>query len=281
MTLSVIIPTFNEKRYIVGCLNSLLAQSLKPKEIIIVDDGSSDKTLNVLSGLRITNYELRILSQKHKGAGAARNLGASKATGNILVFVDADMDFDPNFLRSLVDPIIHRRAKGTFSKDEYVKNWSNPWAKAWNYCRGLKEHRAIPSSYPNTAPVFRAILKKEFIKVGGFDEKRGYDDDWSLSEKLGVKAVNAPNAVYYHHNPDSLTAIFIQARWQGSRKFKFGTIGKIFHLIRSLLGLGFFLSPLWVAVRFRHPPSFLAKIIFEIGFDTGIIRAAISGRTSK
>lgn len=281
MNISVIIPTFNEKRFIAACLNSLKTQSVTPQEIIVVDDGSEDATLKVLSQLQITNDKLHILKQDHKGAGTARNNGAKAATGDILVFVDADMEFAPDFLKHLVVPIIHHQAKGTFSKEEYVKNWSNQWAKAWNYCRGLNDNRAIPQSYPDTAPVFRAILKSEFMKVGGFAASRGYDDDWSLSEKLGYQAVNAPRTVYYHANPDSLKEIFIQAKWQGSRQFKFGPIGKFIHLTRSLIGLGTLLSPLWVAVRFRHHPSFLAKIVYELGLDVGIIRTAITGRTSK
>lgn len=281
MTTSVIIPTFNEKRFISRCLNSLLAQSIKLKEIIVVDDGSTDGTTTVVSNITSKVTDLKYFHQSHQGAGTARNLGSKSATGDILVFVDADMEFDQDFLKELIAPIIHHRANGTFSKEEYVKNWSNSWAKGWNFCRGLGDNRAIPQSYPDTAPVFRAILKSEFIKAGGFDARRGYDDDWSLSQKLGYQATHAPGAIYHHSNPDSLKEIFTQARWQGSRQFKFGPTGKLIHLIRSLFGLGTLLSPLWVAVRFRHPPSFIAKIVYELGLDIGIIRTAITGRTSK
>lgn len=281
MTISVIIPTYNESRHILSCLTSLGEQSLTPNEIIVVDDGSTDRTSEIVSNLKSKILNLKSLHQRHRGAGSARNLGGSYADGDILVFIDADMEFDKDFLKKLTNPIRRKNAQGTFSKEEYIKNWSNPWAKAWNYCRGLKHDRAIPKSFPRESPVFRAILKSEFVRSGGFDETRGYDDDWSLSEKLGYQAVNAPDAIYYHHNPDSLSEIFFQARWQGSRQFKFRLIGKFIHLARSLFGLGTLLSPLWVAIRFLHPPSFLAKIVYELGLDVGIIRTAITGRTSK
>ena len=74
--ISVIIPTYNEESVILECLNSLSKQSLRNFEIIVVDDGSTDKTLQVLSDLRSKIYDLRILRQEHKGAGAGKKLGS-------------------------------------------------------------------------------------------------------------------------------------------------------------------------------------------------------------
>src|SRR3990167_5069479 len=99
--ISVIIPVYNEEKVIGRCLESLACQTLKLKEIIVVDDGSSDKTLQVLSNFQFSIFNFQLLQQRHKGAGAARNAGAAKATGEILVFVDADMRFHPKFLEEL------------------------------------------------------------------------------------------------------------------------------------------------------------------------------------
>ena len=90
MKISVIIPTYNEESVILDCLRSLASQSLKDFEIIVVDDGSTDTTVEKLE-------DVMVLHQNHLGAGAARNLGAKQAKGDILVFVDADMTFDRNF----------------------------------------------------------------------------------------------------------------------------------------------------------------------------------------
>ncbi len=274
MTISVIIPTYNEAKYIGQCLISLGRQSLKPQQIIVIDDGSTDDTLKILHSLKPKISNLKLLRENHQGAGAARNFGAKNTTGEILVFVDADMEFDPKFLKNLVAPIIEGEAKGTFSKDELVKNWENPWARGWNYCLGLKTNRIIPSSYPDTAPVFRAILKSEFSEVNGFDENRGYDDDWSLSEKLHYPAQKADNAIYYHNNPDSPAEIFLQAKWRGIRKYKWGIIGK-------LAAICFIPLHLWQSLFFPLPYSFIARIIYETGIWTGIISSFINPKTSK
>src|SRR5258708_287940 len=103
----------------------------------------------------------------------ASNLGAKQAKGKILVFVDADMTFHPNFLQKLIEPILKEKAQGTFSKDEYVSNWENIWAKCWNINEGLPPKRRLPLSKPNHQKVFRSILKSEFDRVGGFS-KGGY-----------------------------------------------------------------------------------------------------------
>jgi len=81
---SVIIPVYNEEKVIADCLKSLTKQTYKPLEIIIIDDGSTDKTLQVLSEFRIArlervssrkaNFEFRISHQHHSGPGSARNL---------------------------------------------------------------------------------------------------------------------------------------------------------------------------------------------------------------
>ncbi len=101
MKISVIIPVFNEETVIRECLQSLFEQSVEPQEIIIVDDGSTDSTIEKIQELQKTNKNVWILSQKHQGPGLARNFGAKNATGEILVFVDADVTFDSSFIKKL------------------------------------------------------------------------------------------------------------------------------------------------------------------------------------
>jgi len=215
---SVIIPAYNEEEDIEKCLGSLTVQTLKSIEIIVIDDGSTDNTQK-----KTTKFSVKFLQQNHKGPGVARNLGAKRAKGKILVFVDADMTFDKNFIKDLVSPIIKGRTIGTFSKNEMNANKENIWSKFWNINRGWPVDRLIPENYPPTAPVFRAILKSEFNRVGGFETGGEYTDDWSLSKKLGKKADLAKGAVYYHKNPENVSEVWKQARWIGKNKFISGT----------------------------------------------------------
>lgn len=233
--ISVIIPVYNEERTIKACLESLGNQSLPPQEVILVDDGSTDKTLKILSKIRIITVikVIKVIRQKHLGAGAARNAGAKRAKGDILVFIDGDMRFHKTFLEDLTSQIKEGKTEGTFSKLEMIANWNDVWARFWNYRRGLMEPRAVPRDYPDESPVFRAILKNEFERAGGFDEKKGYNDDWSLSERLGYKAVET-KAMFYHSNPESLAEAMRQTRWEAKRKYKCGILGGLGNLGKGL-----------------------------------------------
>lgn len=277
--ISVIIPTFNEQTTIASCLQSLQQQTQLHLEIIVVDDGSTDQTISRAKQL-ISGNQIKIFRQPHQGPGTARNLGAHKSRGDILVFVDADMTFDPQFIAKLVQPILNRKTIGTFTKDERVSNSDNPWANSWSLLRGFKSGHMHPENYPDHQPVFRAIMRQEFVKVGGFDINRGYDDDWSLSEKLGKKATLVSGAIIYHTNPNSLQEIFTQSRWMAKRRYKYGLLGMLIALFRASLPISLMISTI-MATKHTNSHLFLSKLVSDTGIYVGIIQLLLTGSTSK
>jgi len=277
---SVVIPVYNEEAVIGDCLKSLEKQTYEDFGVIIIDDGSTDKTLDILSKLQTTNYKLQILKQKHKGPGAARNLGAKGTRGEILVFVDADMTFDKDFIKKLVEPINKGEEKGIFSKEEYVSNWENIWARCWNINEGWPEKRRHSKDYPDSQKVFRAILASEFKKAGGFDPKAGYMDDWTLSEKLGYEAKNAPGARFYHRNPESLCEIFKQAKWVAKRRYKAGVLGYWIAAIRASLPISLVVA-LFKSVVNLQPAFFIFKVVYDAAIFIGILEYVILGKVLK
>ena len=280
MKVSVIIPVYNEEKNILDCIKSLSKQTMKDFEVIVVDDGSIDGSLAAMRNFQFSNFNFQILEQKHKGAGAARNLGARNASGDILVFVDADMTFDRNFVKMLVKPITKRKTIGTFSKEEYLANPDNIWARCWNYNRGLPPEAMHPASYPDAQKVFRAILKPEFDKAGGFDENVGYTDDYSLSDKLGEKAVVAKGAVSYHKNPDSLKTVFVHSKWMAKRRYKLWGFGYLVGLLRVSPPLSFG-NAIIKSVILRLPLFFVFKLVSDLGQFIGILEYVLYGKTSK
>ena len=90
MFLSVIIPVYNVEKYLTECLDSVYSQTLKDIEIICIDDGSTDISLEILKEAAAKDPRLRILRQQNRGAGAARNYGIREAQGRYLFFADAD-----------------------------------------------------------------------------------------------------------------------------------------------------------------------------------------------
>ena len=87
---SVIMPVYNGETYLRQCLDSVVNQTLKEIEIICVDDGSSDRSVEILKEYAAKDERVMVLQQANAGAGAARNNGLSKASGKYLSFLDSD-----------------------------------------------------------------------------------------------------------------------------------------------------------------------------------------------
>lgn len=99
--ISVILPVYNEENYLHQCLNSLCLQTLTDIEIICIDDGSTDKSLEMLRNFEKKDDRVKVLTQKNQYAGVARNNGMKSATGKYLIFLDSDDFFELDMLEKL------------------------------------------------------------------------------------------------------------------------------------------------------------------------------------
>lgn len=278
--ISIIIPAFNEEKAIGECLSSLLQQTYKDLEVIVVDDGSTDGTKSIVREF----VKVRLLTQDHLGAGAARNLGAKESKGDVLVFVDADMTFDKKFVEQLTKPIRAGRTIGTFSKNEMVENKNNVWSKCWNINKGLPTNRMHKKNYPDKQKVFRAILKKEFKKAGGFD-LIGYLDDYTLSEKLRVEAIAVEGAFFYHKNPGTLKEVYQQARWVGKsehkrRKIKDEKVMRLISIVRYLPPFTL-INGLRKAMFYKLPRFLIFKVVYDVAIEISLLKSFINEQKYK
>lgn len=138
---SVVIPVYNAERYINECIDSLLEQTLKDIEIICVDDGSKDNSLELLNQYAERDGRIKVVSQTNQGAGPARNKGMELASGKYLSILDADDFFVPEMLEKAV-------AKAEEELSEIVV------FGAWNYSDAT--HVTSPK---------RAVLRTDLINV--------------------------------------------------------------------------------------------------------------------
>ncbi len=277
---SIIIPTYNEDKNISSSIKSLLKQTYQAKEILIVDDGSVDQTCNIVHQIiQLNNSKIKILTQPHSGPGEARNLGASKSKGEILLFLDADMTFDSGFIENLTKPIRKNKTIGTDSQDEFLANPVNFWARCWNMGRfaaaGNFTDEYLVSMVPNKenyGGIFRAIKTNEFKRVGGFSPGGDYSDDETLSKKLGFRAMIVDGAKFYHKNPDCLKEVWQRARWIGSGKSfnqtkdqQYLNLIKFFPLLSVIKGL-------IIGLRFSYLPFVFFKVIYDTAIWTDVMR---------
>lgn len=205
--ISVIIPTYNEERYISKCLETILNQTHKSYEVIVVDDGSIDNTVEVIK--KFIPEGVQFYQKNRGGPASARNLGAEKAKGDILLFLDHDMYFSKSFIEDLVRPIKEKGVVGTAPIDRYIANKENRWAPLVDLLMGFD--KLDLEEGPNRSNIFRAIKKDIFFSVGGFDSI-GYNDDETLKRKLGTGSY-AVRAKYWHYNPEDLLDIYKKMNW--------------------------------------------------------------------
>ena len=100
---SVIIPVYNVEKYLKKCLDSIFNQTLKDIEVICIDDGSNDSSLEILNEYQIKDKRLKVISQKNEGAAVSRNKGMDLAKGEYISFVDSDDWLELNALEKLYD----------------------------------------------------------------------------------------------------------------------------------------------------------------------------------
>lgn len=214
MFFSVVIPTYNRKPILEKCLRALERQKLSDTsviegyEILLVDDGSTDGTLEWLKQQAASFTHVVALSQNHQGQATARNLGVQQAKGEIIVFVDSDVVVTENFLQAHANVLVQGNPQGepVFSYGRIVNtfNFDNPTTEPYK----LTDFSA---AYFDTCNV--AIARKWLEKAGLFDpEFKQYGwEDLELGvrlKQLGLKLIKCPEAVGYHwHLPFSLEQI--------------------------------------------------------------------------
>lgn len=114
--ISVIIPVYNGEKYLPQCLDSLINQTFKDFEIICVNDGSTDKSLEILGEYSQKDLRVKIINQKNSGAAEARNNGLANASGDYLSILDCDDFFDLNMFELLYNHAVKYDAEITFCK---------------------------------------------------------------------------------------------------------------------------------------------------------------------
>ncbi len=133
MKLSVIIPAYNERATIAELVRRVKEADI-PKEIIIVDDGSTDGTRDIVQGLK--DEETRIVYHPYnRGKGMAIRTGIKQARGDIIVIQDADLEYDPNDYHKLIEPIIEGKAKVVYGSRFLA---SSHQRRSWSHYLGIR-----------------------------------------------------------------------------------------------------------------------------------------------
>ena len=230
--ISVIIPTYNRDKFILECVQSVLAQTLPAREIIIVDDGSTDATYNILRDLgfnSITTHKsvLRYFSQQNRGVSSARNLGIKEARSEYIALLDSD----DLWLKSKLDRQI--RAFQNDKQSTRLCHTDEIWIRNGVRVNQHKKHKKYGGNvFKNClklcciSPSSAMIHKSVFTDFGFFDEDLPACEDYDFwlrySAKEDVNFVNEPLIIKKGGHSDQLSG----ANW-GMDRFRIYSIEKI------------------------------------------------------
>ena len=190
--LSAVMPVYNAQRYLAAALESVLAQTFRDFELIVVDDASQDGSLEICEEFARRDERVRLLAlEENGGAGNARNIGAARARGTYLTFLDAD---------DALEPSIYQKAAG--AAQEYAPDavkfglWEEYYAGA--YIAYRKKITAAPEVLGSAEEVRRRIVDWEALPLFGYQWNTLYRRE--LLEAIGLQSSNEPMLEDFRYN---------------------------------------------------------------------------------
>ena len=215
--ISIIVPAYNVDKYIKACVESILKQTYQNLEIILIDDGSKDKTLDICLSFQESDPRVHVIHQAYGGPSRARNTGIEHSTGDYICFVDADDWIHEDYCRILYETIklsdsqiVMCGYKKVLSeiKDDVISQ-ANPHimdrkeAFSWLTDRDSDQ-------YVSMVVVWNKIYKRELFKQVRFAEGKFHEDEFIVHEILNQihqMVVIDTQLYYYRQRRDSIMGI--------------------------------------------------------------------------
>jgi len=187
---SIIIPTFCVEKHIERCLKSIKNQTYRNIEIVIVDQSSPDKTVEISKKFT----DIIIIREKPKfysPPSLSRNIGAKKSNGFFLLNLDADQELDPKLIENCVNIIKNKGYVGIIIHEKDIG------LNFWSKCRALEKKAMVNDPYMETT---RFVTRKAFNEIGGFDTKIESGEDWDITARIRkVGTVGYADFFIAHH----------------------------------------------------------------------------------
>lgn len=215
MLVSVIIPTFNRPQMLCEAIESVLSQDYPQKEVIVVDDGSTDSTESVV---RKYNNLIKYFRIDHGGVSRARNRGIAEASGELIAFLDSDDLWLPEKLKVQVDYFSkHRDITICQTEEVWIRNGVrvNPKNIHKKHSGWIFEH-CVPRCIVSPSAV---MMRRELLQnIGNFDEKMPVCEDYDLWLRIALKyqiiTIDVPLIIKRGGHSDQLSKEHSQDVWR-------------------------------------------------------------------
>lgn len=193
MKLSIVMPCYNEKDTLREIVSQVLAQPFE-KELLIVDDGSQDGTIEIAKELQTNHPEIRLVQQPHNmGKGAALRRGFQEVSGDIVIIQDADLEYDPNDYQTLLAPIIAGKADVVFGS----RFQGGPhrvlyfWHSVANQTLTLLSNMITDLNLTDMETCYK-VFRREVIQSIELEENR-----FGIEPEMTIKLARIPNLSIY------------------------------------------------------------------------------------
>ncbi|MFJ2087682.1 glycosyltransferase [Streptomyces sp. NPDC087901] len=233
---SVLVPAYNESKCIANTVRSLVASDY-PLEVIVIDDGSTDGTADLVDRMRLRH--VRVVRQRNAGKPAALNNGIAHARHDIIVMMDGDTVFEPSTVRELVQPFADPRVGAVAgnakvgNRDTLIGAWQHiEYVMGFNLDRRMYDMLRCMPTIPGAVGAFRREALK---RIGGMSEDTlAEDTDVTMAlHRDGWRVVYAENARAWTEAPES-----VQQLWSQRYRWSYGTMQAIWKHRRAVIERG-------------------------------------------
>ena len=171
--ISIIVPIYNADKYLDRCINSLLKQTYSNIEIILLDDGSTDNSSNIINKYAKKDKRIVVINKENTGVSDTRNVGIQKASGNYICFCDADDMYNKNYIKKMYEHILEKKVDAVRCNYKVIDDNNKFMSKGdlkniskQMYTNNIKE-KIIPLCLNGNMPCFTYLLmiKKEKLNV--------------------------------------------------------------------------------------------------------------------
>lgn len=251
MKLSVYIPCYNAEKYLDKSIRSLLDQTRPPDEILIIDDGSTDQSVEIAS-----RFPVKVVRHdRNKGLAAARNTAFRNASHELVGAIDADVYPDKDWLEQLLVHFDDPCVVGTGGRllEAFRETPADAW-RALQLCQDLGEERiVIEGDSRKCLGGFGTILRKSAVQeIGGYNESyRTNYEDVDLNGRLvraGHRLIFEPRAVAYHQRRDTIPSV-IRTAWNWDFYFHYFNGGYNNVWLKILFNFRFARALAWNHIR--------------------------------
>ena len=206
--ISVIIPVYNTERYLRRCLASVLENSYKNLEVICVNDGSTDNSLQILYSIAASDSRLRIIDKSNEGVSIARNVSLEAATGDFIAFIDSDDWIHPQYFEILLD--VQKRVSADIVVCDYLMT-----SDVTAYNKSTQTDYTVYTSPYEAArissvirPVWGRIYSKACVQSAFFRRELAYGEDADFNHQVffsshDIKIAHVREKLYMYYQRES------------------------------------------------------------------------------